>query len=330
MLTNALWCSLTLGVAILGLCGCLGGSWRSEASDEGDVTWTSIYLGEGPHGDAHLVRGSKLNILIDTGVIEKAQIVADHIPGPTQHTKGGLDYVIITHPHYDHYAGLVHLLNRQDIRIDTIYFELPTFEVCSSEAACVWSDLQTLQRLAENRSPAVAIRSLKDFPSEGLWFGGQTRLKKIVQLSYDETVSVGQSINNTSAVFRLDVGAEGTPTHHRVLFTGDIDAGVGKWLMQNAPDQITASVLKIPHHGADHTGGDTEFIRNVKPAVAIISATRELWCNARCDVARNTLRELGLAETTYVNGICGDLHVRLFEDGRRHIQGVHHPCPGGC
>jgi len=71
--------------------------------------------------------------------------------------------------------------------------------------------------------------------------------------------------NNWSCVLQIDVG--GT----RVLLTGDIEERVERALLAQDPQQLSADIVLIPHHGSK-TSSSAGFIRAVDPDVAIATA----------------------------------------------------------
>ncbi|MFQ5456528.1 MAG: ComEC/Rec2 family competence protein [Nitrospirota bacterium] len=60
-----------------------------------------------------------------------------------------------------------------------------------------------------------------------------------------------------------------------MLFAGDIESSVQKELADIFGDGLMSHILKVPHHG----GGDnmTEFIKRVKPDIAVISVGQNIY-----------------------------------------------------
>ena len=88
------------------------------------LVWTMVNVNYSPQqGDAHLIQTSKgKNILIDTGHLDPARKALV----PFLQSKGikKIDTVFVTHPHKDHYLGLLAILE-SGIPIRKVYFNMP-------------------------------------------------------------------------------------------------------------------------------------------------------------------------------------------------------------
>ena len=74
-------------------------------------------------------------------------------------------------------------------------------------------------------------------------------------------------LNNNSVVLRLVYGGVS------VLFAGDLETeGERQLLARRLP--VRSTVLKVPHHGGD-TEAMPEFVRAVRPELAVISVGRD-------------------------------------------------------
>ena len=112
-------------------------------------------------------------------------------------------------------------------------------------------------------------------------------------------------VNDTSLVLLLTNG--GT----RALFTGDLNAPLGRYLALNEP-RVHADVLKVPHHGTDGLAPN-EFFDRVGAKVALVPSPRYLWLGERSRRAREYFAARKVE--VYVNGIHGDVMVRIGPRG---------------
>jgi len=87
------------------------------------------------------------------------------------------------------------------------------------------------------------------------------------------------SINDLSLIMMLKQSG------HKMLFTGDLNRKIGKYLASHAHD-IQAEVLKVPHHGTEGCAPNS-FFKAVNPKYALVPAPRGLWCSKRSSRIRN-------------------------------------------
>jgi competence protein ComEC len=149
-----------------------------------------------------------------------------------------IDYMVLSHPQADHAGGLGYIIKNFDVR------------------EFWWNGsgkLGYLERILRSRS--VEIKE-KNGLSEPMEING-------VKVEFLHPRDTRLDINNSSLVIRL------TYRDVNVVFPGDIEEeGEGELLMGGI--DIKASILKVPHHGS-RTSSTEEFIKAVKPGIAIIS-----------------------------------------------------------
>lgn len=205
-------------------------SWRGPARSLFAVTFLSIGQGDGalvewPDGQRWLIDGGPagddlLHYLRRRGIDR-------------------LDRVFLSHPHPDHYGGLLPVLA-----------SLPVGEL--------W--VPRLPAVGESDFAALLQGQTVRFPGTP-----PTRFTLLHPLSGWQSPA-RDPVNDESLVLRLGWG------RRRFLFTGDIEgageAAVAAAATAGAP--LTADVLKVPHHGSATSSSPT-FVAAVDPEIAVIS-----------------------------------------------------------
>ena len=182
---------------------------------------------------------------------------------PSGHER--LDLLIVTHPQIDHIGGFIDLF---------AHYEIGRIVVSPLNRRAALG--RRLEQLASERGVEVAVAraGTRILLRDG---GGRPPLVlDVLWPTGDSGSSAGSEaqadppdFNAESIVLRLTYG------DLRALFTGDIGAAQELALARKqcgtAPCDLTAQILKVPHHGS---GGSTTdlLLRRVRPSLAIISA----------------------------------------------------------
>jgi beta-lactamase superfamily II metal-dependent hydrolase len=267
------------GLLALGIAASLAAAALAQTSlPRGRKTDLRISFIDVGQGDAIWIRtpdtgqGSK-NILIDGGPDRGRQNrlttylqTYGVLPGAV------IDYVIVTHPHDDHYPALIDVLAQYQVAtvIDSGY-----------PKAGEYAGFLALARAETvNGRPAqvVDLRHATDVPLD--WGRGVTA--RIVYTDSADARDMGSHNtreNNASAVIRLELGA------FSFLFMGDAEGKTRKGPPETArfvervllgrfsPAELRATVLKAGHHGSE-TGSTLPFLRAVQPKVVVVMTGR--------------------------------------------------------
>jgi len=154
-----------------------------------------------------------------------------------------LDIVVVTHPHPDHFGGLLSLL--------------PTLEVGE-----VWMQEGTLPELrATLDRRKIRVLGLAQLCGGNRSFGAA----EVQVLGPCPTASAASSANNSSLVVQVRLGK------HVALLPGDAEHEAEQELLVRHGSALRAEFLKVGHHGS-RSSTSPEWLQGVKPKWAAISA----------------------------------------------------------
>lgn len=202
------------------------------------------YLNVG-QGDSILIRTpDNQDILIDGGP-DKAVLseLGKHLPFWDR----DIELMILTHPHDDHVAGLVSVLNQY--QVDKVLY---------NDAAYENNNYAEFKKIIKEKNIATAnffygdkINLSPDIYFEGIFPFSNLDLNSI------------ENVNNISIVNRL------VYKENEFLFTGDTEQETEQLILENNIN-VKADVLKVGHHGSK-TASTEAFLDAVKPKQAVIS-----------------------------------------------------------
>lgn len=217
------------------------------------------YLDVG-QGDSALIICDGHAMLIDGGTPEySSRIVAYLKKLGIQH----LDYIIASHAHNDHSGGLSGALNACTVG-----------QVFSSVTEHEGDSFSDLIKYAEKQNKTVEKLNARD----SFTLGSSTVKVLSPSRYYDDH-------NNDSLVLKITYG--GTS----FLFTGDVNYDAEQDIL-DAQNNISATVLKVGHHGSENATSYT-FLREVMPQYAIISCGEENGYGHPAEAVLSRLRDAG-------------------------------------
>jgi beta-lactamase superfamily II metal-dependent hydrolase len=262
------------------------------------LVWTMINVNYSPQqGDAHLIQARNgKNILIDTGHLDPARKALV----PLLQAKGikKIDTVFITHPHKDHYLGLLAILER-GIPIETVYMNDIGRKECEAEMplACDFDEITSYRAMLKaNRVTVYEAKAGKEFD-----LGLGSSLKMLYAFDGVNTPVGRTDINDMSYIMLLRHG------FNTALFTGDLNAKLGEYLAKESKD-LKVDILKLPHHGTEGAAPDA-FFAAASPKDVLVPSPALLWCSARSVRMRNWVESRKIP--TYVNGFSGHVIVKM-------------------
>ena len=160
-----------------------------------------------------------------------------------------IDLLVLSHPHQDHVAGLVDVLDR--FRVGAVLhagipFGNPAYDRLLTDAA----------------TTGVRIAVLRT--GQALDLGGGTTARVLYPTQEDAEAPLPEGdINNGSVVLRLELGG------FAALLTGDAEAPIESVLASRGLLEAV-DVLKVGHHGSN-SSTTPDLVDAINPSVAIIS-----------------------------------------------------------
>jgi len=238
-------------------------------------------------GDAILIQSPYgQNLLIDGGpddaVIER---LSEKLP----YWDRVIDLMILTHPHDDHVAGLVDVVNRYVVK-KIIY----TGVIHDSPDYLAWLDV-----IEDKNIPILII----DRP-QTVVLGDDCQLEIIYPRKSLANQDVS-NLNSSSIALRLVYGQTG------FFLSGDLEAEIEEELVEKEVVS-EAQVFKANHHGSD-TSNTQKFIEAINPEIVVVQV------GADNDFGHPSLRVLKrferLGVEIYRNDIDGT--VEIYSDGSK-------------
>jgi len=224
-----------------------------------------VYVFDVGQGDGMLVKSKEgVTVLIDGGPTGK---ITEHLDAVLPYRDREIDYMIATHPHADHVAGLVDVLETFPVRNVIITGVAHTTDVyleflkLLKEKKCREDLGKHVQRTCLRVIVANDKKTItdNDITIELLWPLESLEGKSVK----DAGENVEGGLNDTSIVSRITV--EGTT----FLFPGDAGVGVEKKILE-AGERVQSDVLILAHHGS-RTASSEEWLTAVSPKYAVIS-----------------------------------------------------------
>lgn len=214
---------------------------RPQASNDLKVYFLNV-----GQGDSEYIKNPDgTDILIDGGPDNS---VLNELGRVMDFSDREINLVILTHPHADHLTGLLEVMKRY--KIDEIWetgVEYPS------------STYDSFKNEIQNYN----IPDKKVKAGDGKNFG-EVKISVLYPLSSLESQKI-DNLNNASIVNRIDYNK------FSILFTGDVEKDVqGKILGKD----IHTTVLKVAHHGSEN-GISEDFLKIVRPAIAVISVGKD-------------------------------------------------------
>jgi len=274
---------------LLLLCAC---------TSEPEATWHLVNVNATKlQGDANLIQTRNSVIMIDGGYYGEAEKFL--IPYVTALGVKAIDHFFVSHPHRDHYEGLIALLEA-GITVSNLHIRIPPKHICDREIpwGCDMKDIKTFMQKAIDHGISV------HHPEVG--FRYEVTPKSTIEILHaqeDDLPSDTIDVNDLSLIMKWSIN--GTT----VLFTGDLNEKVGTVL--SSDPRMNSNFLKMPHHGA-RSIAPNRFFDQVDPDYVLVPGPKWIWCGERGAQAREWVEQKQLP--VWINGIDGTIKVDFFDD----------------
>lgn len=240
-----------------------------------DVGQGDAIFVEAPNGNQILIDGGPDNRVIQE--LAKVMPFYDH----------EIDMVVLSHPHADHVAGLIDVLERYDVKNI-----LQAKEDYNSAVVPVW--VEAVRDEKANEIEAIAGRVID--------LGNGVTLTILHPL-----VSVaGALLKNPHDAVVVAILKYGD---FEIMLTGDMEAKVERRLILNGYD-LKSDILKVGHHGSK-TSTTPEFLSGVNPEIALIQVGAK---NRYGHPSPEILSRLEKFEIKYYRNDL-DGHMKVVSDG---------------
>ena len=280
---------LVLLSTLLLLCAC---------TKEPDATWHLVNVNATElQGDANLIQTPNSVIMIDGGYYGEAE--KHVIPYVTALGIKAIDHFFVSHPHRDHYEGLIALLDA-GITVSNLHIRIPPKHICDREIpwGCNMKDIRSFLQKAIDHGISI------HHPEAGFLYQVTPNSTIEILHAQDDDLPTGTiDVNDLSLIMKWSINDT------TVLFTGDLNDKVGTVL--SSDPRMRSDFLKMPHHGA--TGiAPNEFFDQVDPDYVLVPGPKWIWCGERGAQARDWVEQKQLP--VWINGIDGNIKVDFFDD----------------
>lgn len=217
----------------------------TRSAEEKDGLLKVYFLDIG-QGDAEFIQAPNgTQVLIDGGPDNSVVSRLSEVMSFYDHD---IDVVVASHPHSDHIAGLVDVLERYDV--ETIIQAGESYESAQFKAWSVAVANEQAQNIDATAGTQIDLGS-------GATLTILHPFASVVGTATDEP-------HDDVVVTLLTYGKT------KVLFTGDMEKDVETKLVERFGALLDADVLKIGHHGSKTSSSET-FLAQVSPRTAVIS-----------------------------------------------------------
>jgi competence protein ComEC len=235
--------------AVLGLVAAEWGA-RCYGSPSGVLRVTFLDVEQGDSALVDLPNGALM--LVDAGgfvgssVDPGAQVV---LPILRARRRKRVDIVVLSHPHPDHFGGLLSVLSTAEVG--------EFWDNGQGEAEGAGPVYAEILNVAKNRG--ITVRRPAEFCEQTVL--GGANLSVFGPCPHFEA---NGEANDNSIILRL------AHNQQSVLFVGDAEAEQEERLVESFGSALQSTILKVGHHGSRTSSGD-RFLVNVRPRVGVIS-----------------------------------------------------------
>lgn len=212
-----------------------------------DFTRLKVCFLDVGQGDSTHIQVYGKNILIDGGGTESEDFdIGDRVITPyLLHNRiKTLDYIFVSHFDKDHYQGLISVIQKFKVK-----------NIIISKQYIKTKDFEEFMKLIDRENINVIVVKERERISinDKIYF----------DIVFPDNIFIPSTINNNSLVMKFNY------YNFSILFTGDIENEVEKYLINAYPNILKSDILKVAHHGSVSSSME-EFLKLVSPKSALI------------------------------------------------------------
>ncbi|MDI6717924.1 MAG: MBL fold metallo-hydrolase [Patescibacteria group bacterium] len=219
--------------------------WREIIFNSPDKK-TGIYFFDVGQGDSKIaILPGNVKILIDGGPNKKILEKLSEVISPTDRY---IDLVILSHPHIDHFGGLIDVVKRYQIGIFVL--------------TGAYSDSSAFKEL---------LKTLKEKNIKTITFAEKDKItyqNNEIKTLFPPNGFKTKDLNDASLI--LDFKNE----FARILFTGDLGTKGEDYILKKY--DLKSDIIKIPHHGSKASFNE-EFLKAVNPKISVIEVGKNSY-----------------------------------------------------
>ena len=217
--------------------------------NNGDFRVTFLDVGQ---GDSSVIETPDNRVMLIDGGPESNDS-GRRVIAPFLWSKGimNIDYLVVSHPHLDHYGGLSYILDNFDV-VEVWY-----------NGRVINGSKTFFRKIIEKGIPLKRLQRGDVMEAEGYRI---SVLHPYYEFYADSLRGDFSNENSDSLVLKVEAG------DLSVLFAGDVE-DEAEWNLTHLGQWIRSDILKVPHHGG-RTSSSEVFMRSVGPETAVISSGR--------------------------------------------------------
>lgn len=238
-----------------------------------DLSIHFLELGVSNAGDCVLIKVGNTEVLIDAGAKSKTaptQAMLDYVA--TYCTDGVLEYVIATHAHEDHIAGLVGQ-EKGNTRTGFLYqYQIGTIIqfAKSGSSSQIYQNYKAAVEYCKEKGTKVysALECVKEQNGAKATYyldEAQTISLNVLYQKYYETSNSKENNYSVCTLLTQNLGK----TSNNYLFTGDLEKAGEESLVQSNPDLPHCVLFKGGHHGSSTSSNDVLLDKITPENIAI-------------------------------------------------------------
>ncbi len=226
------------------------------------------------------------------------------------YTDGNIDHWVITHAHDDHVGAYLEVLNKEDITIKNLYYNMLSEEwYKENDPRGYDSEKAFLDSLSNSKILNHIVCKKGDI------FKIDNIEMDILRVANPE-ITNGDNGNEASMVFKITA----TNVNKSMIFLGDAMTNASPEIL-DVGDKLKADAVQLAHHG--NWGVTEDVYKAINPKVAFVNATESLYNNDNGQgynsggwtsiIVREWLENIGC--TTFYKAFEGDQVFEFRKDG---------------